>query len=363
MSSDELLVKKHVKYFQMCLNVLPSRLQKEDSNKLMIIYCCIAGLSILKYQFTIQEKTDLLNFIYEHLVDTGEGFRGSLTHKLYTGAVGANYDPPTIANTYCALCILSMIEEDFTEKLDKLQIMKYLIKCQDQEDGSIRSIVDINDQPFGDGDLRQTYMALCIRKMLNYNPLEYQGLDLNLSKIEENILGQICFDGGLGLGESHAGYTFCGLTSLKLIGKLNTQDSRWNKTINWLIHRQIDFNEYNKELLNTPFGDDIDIGSHNGRDNKFGDTCYSFWCSSSLALFDKEFFIDGPKTEKYLLEVTQNNILGGFAKSDADDPDPYHSFLALSALTIINSHCKNELEPIDPLLSITLKASTFLKKD
>lgn len=349
----ELLVQKHVKYFKMCLNILPSRLQREDSNKLMLIYCCIGGLSLLKYNFPDQERQDIIQFVYSHYLPSGEGFRGSQTHKLPTST---RYDPPTVANTYCALSILLMLEEDYTTKIDREAIMQYVSKCQEQ-DGSFRSLVDINELPFGDGDLRQTYMACCIRRMLNYNGGEN---DIDVDSLTRNVLSQVTYNGGLGTCESHAGYAFCGLMSLKLVGKLDNKCDGWEKTIDWLVHRQIDYHEYNKDLLNYEFADETDKGSFNGRDNKFGDTCYSFWSAGSLSVFDKQFFLNGSKLENYLLNITQNKIMGGFAKTDADDPDPYHSFLGLASLTIVDSSSGELLEPIDSTLTITKKATVFL---
>jgi len=323
----------------------------------MIIYCCIGGLSTLKYEFTQREREEYIQFIYQHYLGTGEGFRGSMTHKL---PKETRYDPPTIANTYCALCILLMLGEDFSDKIDRHAIMSYIKKCQ-AADGSFKSIVDIYEQPFGDGDLRQTYMTCCIRKMLKYDELKNNENDIKIDAIIQNIQSQITFDGGIGIGESHAGYTYCALATLKLLEKLDQQDDKWEKTLDWLAHRQLSFNAYNESMREYENADVIDHGAHNGRDNKFGDTCYSYWCGASLNLLHSESFIDGEANEKYLLQVTQNSIMGGFAKSDADDPDPYHSFLGLAALTIIDSERINEqLEPIDPILSIPQTSAKFM---
>lgn len=277
-----------------------------------------------------------------------------MTHKLPTST---RYDPPTIPNTYCALCILLMLGEDYREKLDREAIMGYVKRCQ-LEDGSFRSLVDKDEIPFGDGDLRQTYMACCIRRMLNYH--EGENNDIDVDAVEGNILSQITFDGGVGTCEAHAGYVFCGVVSLRLLGKLNIESVQWQKTLDWLAHRQLDFTEYNNDLSSYEFLDEVDKGGLNGRANKFGDTCYSYWVSGALSVFNKEFFIDGPKCEDYLLNITQNSIIGGFSKSDADDPDPYHSFLGLAALTIVNSKSSESLEPIDVSLSISKSATNFL---
>jgi geranylgeranyl transferase type-1 subunit beta len=287
-----------------------------------------------------------INHVYEHLLSDGSGFRGSDIHDLG----GDGYDKATIANTYSALCILVMLGDDLN-KLDKEEIMTYLKKCQ-LKDGSFKALLDTKGNPTGDGDLRQCYMATSIRKILKYTGLN----DIELESIVLYVLKQRNFDGGLGNGESHAGLTFCGLATLKLIDRLDPND--WTKTLDWLIHRQISFHEWNQELLNNEDFDDEDQGGFNGRINKMADTCYAFWCVASLSLLGKEYLIDEKQMEKYLLNQTQNPITGGFAKTEVDDPDPYHSFLGLGALSLV---CHTQLKRLEPSLVIIQDAYDRLK--
>lgn len=340
---------RHVKYFKMCLKVLPSAVQSEGSNMLMLIYCAIGGLCLLNYDFTDDEKQRYTEHVYAQLVSTGEGFRGSHILKLQHES---GYDQPTIANTYSALCILLMLEDDYSARLDSDKIMGFVNRCQ-TENGSFKSLLDKHGNPFGDGDLRQTYMALSIRKLLNYKGTN----DIDLSKIKRNILSKKVLDGGLGNGESHAGLTFCGLAALKLMGELHLED--WTRTVNWLVHRQISFNDYNMETLSqNDATDESDNGGHNGRVNKLADTCYSFWCSGSLSMLNAAQFVNSQEMQTYLLVQTQNNIMGGFSKTDVDHPDPYHSFLGLCALSLVGD---NDLARLNPCLVITQKAYNRLK--
>lgn len=340
---------RHIKYFKMCLTALPSRAQKQDSNKLLLIYCSVCALSLLGYEFTPEEKNSMVEFIYLHYVPTGEGFRGSLTHKLEPWN---RYDPGTLANTYSALCILITLGDDYLEKLDIESVMRLVKGCQ-LEDGSFLSILDIEGKPFGDGDLRQCYLAASIRRLLKYP--EDGANDIDIESMKQYILSSRVYDGGLGTEESHAGLTFCGLAALKMIDKID--ESNWDRTINWLAHRQIFYDQYNSDLLEYDYCDETDQGGHNGRPNKYGDTCYSFWCSGSLSLLESSQFINKDMCYKYLLNVTQNQIIGGFAKTDADDPDPYHAYLGLAALSLLNFQGLKEL---DPLLVIPREASLKL---
>ncbi|KAH3675989.1 hypothetical protein WICMUC_002285 [Wickerhamomyces mucosus] len=317
----------------MVLSMLPSKAQSLDSNKLLLIYCAVCSLSLLRYQFTKQERQNITEFIYLHYVPNGEGFRGSMTHKL---SDWNRYDPGTLANTYSALCILTTLGDDLAG-VEKDKIMKYVKDCQ-IVNGSFLSILDINGHPFGDGDLRQCYLASSIRRLLNYKGDH----DFNILKMIKFIKSQCTYDGGLGAGESHAGLTFCGLSALQLVGALDRDE--WSNTAHWLVHRQLFYTEYNRDLLEYKFCDEVDQGSHNGRENKFGDTCYSFWVIGALSLLRSSQFVNKQHCENYLLNVTQNRIIGGFSKTDSDDPDPYHSFLAIAALSIMKFEGIGELD-------------------
>lgn len=308
----------------------------------MLIYCSVGGLSLLDYQFTEKERQLYVSYVYDQLVTSGEGFRGSALHKL-PNAHG--YDPPTISNTYAALCILLMLGDDYLSKVDADLIMKYVSKCQ-LSDGSFKSLLDRDGKPSGDGDLRQSYMAASIRKLFKYRGPN----DFDVDSMADYVRSLKVYDGGLGNSESHAGLTFCGLAALQLVDKLDSIE--WVKTVEWLVHRQISFSDFNSDLLVHDFFDDLDQGSHNGRVNKTGDTCYSFWCTGSLALLGKESFVNADAMINYLLGQTQCPVTGGFGKTEVDDPDPYHSFLALCAISLVSDRLKN----LNPSLVVTQEA-------
>ena len=69
------------------------------------------------------------------------------------------------------------------------------------------------------------------------------------------------YEGGISYGpygESHGGYTFCGLAALLLLKEADKLDLE--KCAEWLAMRQI-----------------AEEGGFNGRINKLVDSCYNFW--------------------------------------------------------------------------------------
>lgn len=93
-----------------------------------------------------------------------------------------------------------------------------------------------------------------------------------------------------------------------------------------------------------------------GRPNKPVDTCYSFWVGASLKMLDVYEFVNFEKNKEYLL-MTQDNLLGGFAKWVDTRADPLHTYLGLAGLSLM----KDEgLKEVFPALNITVKAHNHL---
>lgn len=325
---------KHIKYFEIFLNLLPSRLQREDSNKLLLVYCSTGGLELLNY--TKFDKQFISNYLYKYLLKTG--FRGSLVQ-----AGAGKYDVATLESTYSALCCLLLIGEDYSKRIDRFGVCEYIRKLQVQ-DGSFWSFEDINGDPFGRGDLRQCYLAVAVLRMLGFEPKEV----IDVDGLTEFIRSKQTFEGGLGDAEAHGGLTFCGMATLSLLGKLDVVNKE--KMIDWLVHRQISY-EYE---------DDTDIGGFNGRPNKYADTCYVYWCIATLKLLGAEHLVNTARAQDYLVNVTQKG-LGGFGKTDVDDADPFHSFLGLSALSILGYGGLGELNSFDVEFCISSRATRFLR--
>lgn len=382
---DEFLVSKHQKYFLLCLNSLPAKAQSEDSNKLAIVYFCIQGLDLLgKLQLTFQEKKIYADFLYEHMIidpnDEIQSFRASQTFKLPLSQ--NNYDLPNLAATLFALSSLLALESNFSQNLNRHKLMRFVSRLQIQngpEKGGFKPVLDQEGgQVVGESDLRHCYTALCVRKMLKYDelPLEERINDIDVDLTERYILDRVNFNGGLSSNrytESHSGLTFCGLGALKLLNYDFSGNETWvANTIRWLVNRQVDYPKtieaYRDEEYE--YWDEDDIGGFNGRENKFGDTCYSWWVTASLKLLGDQYFecVNFGAAEKYLLRKSQSRLMGGFGKDSQSYPDPFHSFLGIASLTLWKGRSgleytgENNLTGIDELLVISQALSDFLKQ-
>lgn len=187
------------------------------------------------------------------------------------------------------------------------------------------------------------------------------------------------YDGGIAdesFHEPHAGYAFCSLGALALIGRLESGDyanSNQPKdpmdrtsTLRWLVDRQTDLldpdGKLDSEFGSTPAPDqvsevlklhqsleessfwhsDVDLAPHqvtisgmNGRTNKVADTCYGWWVAASLHILKHGGLFDQPALREYLLKRTQHPFMGGFCKFPGDNyADVYHSFMGLAALSL-----------------------------
>lgn len=372
-----LLIEKHAKYFQLCLHSLPAKAQSEDANKLALIYFVLHGLGLIgKLKDPAPED---IEYVYDHLICLSDlsvqAFRSSQTFQL-DPAKNA-YDLPNLSATFFALAILLVLRDDYSKRLDRHRIMNFVSKCQIKlgpDAGSFRPVLDANGESWGESDLRLCYIAASIRKMLGYDklPLEERKNDFDVGLLTDFVLDKVNFNGGLAScshTESHSGLTFCGLAALKLVGGVLPEN--WAElTKNWLVHRQVDYPpELHPEAYE--FYEDEDIGGFNGRENKFADTCYSWWVLGSLKLLDSEGvqLVHAEKATQYLLDQTQHRLVGGFGKNTEASPDPFHSFLGLASLALLKREVPNlhfsgidALEDIDEELVITKTLRLFMER-
>ncbi|KAF8822302.1 prenyltransferase and squalene oxidase repeat-containing protein [Cardiosporidium cionae] len=162
-------------------------------------------------------------------------------------------------------------------------------------------------------------------------------------------------DGGFGGSpgnESHAGLTFCAISCLCLLGKLDSlKKIHRQRLIRWLSERQ------------------TLCGGMNGRPGKAADVCYSFWVTATLAILGVSLssVIRIPSLVDYIFKC--QHASGGFSRipplNDQDqqqftaensgakqlfptlfeqstqqnaletEADPFHTFFALAALAIL----------------------------
>lgn len=385
---NPLLVAKHEKFFRLCLQSMPNQAQKEDSNKLALIYFCLQGLELIqKLDFLEEDRQKYSDFIYQHLINTKDqsiqAFRASQTFKL---SDESSYDFPNLAATFFGLCNLLALKSNYSQdkRIDNHKIMKFVKKCQvldgDEENlGSFKPVLNDELKGFGETDLRHCYIAASIRKLVKYDelPPEERINDIDIPKLVQFVKKRINFNGGLSSTahtESHSGLTFCGLAALKLVGY--EFDEPWvEATKHWLVHRQVDYPDllyqYDEE---TDIYDDYEyydpdhIGGFNGRENKLGDTCYSWWVTGSLCILSAADLFDCTKATYFLLNQTQHPLVGGFAPSKGVWPDPFHTFLGLAALALwkhrlhtpVEFECSDVLTDIDEGLVVSQALKQFL---
>ncbi|KAG7692490.1 hypothetical protein KL915_004537 [Ogataea haglerorum] len=313
----------HVRYFLRCLGVLPSIYEAEESNKLALIYFCVCGLDLLNALDQLPEKVEMIDWVYSHWVENDDygGFRGSAIYR-DTGP----YDVPNLAATGFALQILVTLGDNLS-RLDRNKARRFVARCQ-RPNGSFSPVVG-----FGEEDLRYCMLAMTISRLL-------EGTAVDSGRLFEYVRSTLAFDGGLSMsagGESHAGLTYCGLAALKLAGRLDLRE--WQPTVDFLVQRQIHYGDFNERELENEYADEDDNGAFNGRVNKYGDTCYAFWCLAALELLGKADLVDAAAVKRFLLEQTLSPTMGGFCKTNAPDelPDPLHSFLGVAALGIIGT--------------------------
>lgn len=325
-------INKHTLCHKRFLSLLPSTYESEDSNKLAIAYFSLASLQLmntLEKSFTQEEIQSFIKYIYAHLIETDEysGFRGSLIYNNNEFSIN-------LASTCFAIQCLLILGDDLS-KLNKFKIMNVIHDCQ-MENGGFGNTLNASE----DKDLRYCMIAITICKILCKcnNIIEKH---INIKSLKSYVIKLQSYDGGFSMSEgdeSHSGMVFCGVDTLSIINE-KLDSNNLNLLIDFLVHRQIFFNEYNQlEYDMNEYADLNDNGGFNGRLNKYGDTCYVFWCLSSLKLLGYEKYIDGQKSIDFLINKTQNQKMGGFNKtSDSDEfPDPLHSFLGLAALSILN---------------------------
>lgn len=323
--SCQLAAKKHKAFFRRCLTLLPQVFTPYDSSHVSLVYFCLGGLDLLDdlSSMTDEERKTIISWTYLHLVANGGGFRGSMTHDL---KVDSPYDAPNLAATYFCLCILAMLRApDIFSRIDRSRILGFVRNCQ-RGTGAFSACYHESLGPFGECDTRQAYLATAIHRLLTGNRT---GPSFDVSGVVQSIERSMCYDGGLSdtpNSESHGGLSYCGIAALSLVDKLPASE----KTISWLVRRQIDNND------DPNVWSQDENGGRNGRVNKPADTCYSFWTGASLEIYGKLHECSDINAERqFLLKHCQHNLMGGFVKAKGAPPDPLHSYLGLAACSLL----------------------------
>ncbi|KOC69770.1 Geranylgeranyl transferase type-1 subunit beta [Habropoda laboriosa] len=327
----ELAKKKHAKYLQRLLQIMPSDSAEYDCSRLAIAFFAISGLDILNCLDDLSEETKsgAIDWIYR-LQITGAGPRSGFQSSTTIPKDAPKYQCGHLAMTYIGLVTLCILGDDLS-RVDRKSIVEGIQACQNP-DGSFTAIITGCES-----DMRFLYCACCISTILN----DWSGIDK--TKAINYILQSISYDGAMGQGpglESHGGSTFCAVASLFLMNELHNvlTEDQLNRLKRWCLMRQ-------------------DGGFH-GRPGKPSDTCYSFWVGATLEMLDISKLSDPDENRAFLLE-TQDSILGGFAKFADYFPDPLHTYLGLCGLSLLG---ETDLCIMNAALNISDRAYKHLLK-
>lgn len=334
---------KLVAFFQRSLVMLPQAFQEYDSSHVSLIYMAVLGLTLLCETPKGDLRKQIIEYIGTHRVSSLEGFRGSLTHAR-AGPAASEYDPAHLTATYFCLSILAML--DAPHGLDYQAVLDHVRRCQTSS-GQFCAIgvsVNSNSKPSlnrvcGEGSHRHTFAALAILKFLGMSDETLE------RKAVASIHSCQCYDGGYSdspFGESHAGLTFCCVSSLAILGRQPLNEAARS----FLVHRQ------------------LKTGGFNGRVNKNADPCYTFWVCEALATGSALSLCDVEAAAEYLASV-QEPITGGFAKAPEAPPDLLHTALTVAVFALFRANgleIERPLEEIDPVLSVPKRASDYAEK-
>lgn len=324
-------LEKTAKFLCRTLNVLPPSLISLDTSKLLIAYFSITGLDIINSLDKLPvDRSIIIDWIYRnHIhkyiynIDSGIcGFRGSSTLLTDINANTQNhdYDCSHLTMTLSGLNCLLTLGDDFS-RVDRKAIANSLNVLQ-LDDGSFTATFDGSEN-----DVRFLYSAASVSFIIN----DWSGV--NKESACKFLKSCLTYEGAFGQNpdaEAHGGSTFCAIAALNLMDKLDILSEKEIETLKaWLVNRQ--------------------TNGFNGRANKPSDSCYSFWIGSSLKLLNSLEYTNYTENRNYIFE-TNNETIGGFAKWPSCHPDPLHTFLGLSALSLINF---DDLKSIHPALVIT----------
>jgi protein farnesyltransferase subunit beta len=129
-------------------------------------------------------------------------------------------------------------------------------------------------------DMRGIYCALVVADILNLLP------DPEItSGMADMIASCQTYEGGIAsipFGEAHAGYTFCGLATMIILGKTARLDL--TRLANWIAKRQLQIE-----------------GGFNGRINKLVDSCYNFWLGACAEMLNLALHRNGNVNNEWII--------------------------------------------------------------
>ena len=257
---------------------------------------------------------------------------------------------------YTLSAIQILIIENSLHRINVEKVIQYIASLQ-MENGSFKG------DEWGEIDTRFSYCAVSSLKLLN----SLNNNVINIDKAIEYILKCQNFDGGFGAipgAESHAGQIFTCIGALSILNGLD-KISKTNIDLLcfWLCERQ------------------CDSGGLNGRPEKQPDVCYSWWILSCLKILGRLKWIDNYNLSNFILKCQYKNDIingnnsnngddgdgdgGGIADHPGDMPDIFHTFFGIAGLSLMgyfknnsnnsNSFAYSNYDEIDPSFAMPVK--------
>ncbi|WVW81641.1 hypothetical protein I302_103636 [Kwoniella bestiolae CBS 10118] len=332
----------HINYFLRCLRALPTAAQGSDSNRITAAFFCISALDLLGalYEKTSEEqRKGWIEWVWSLQAPTG-GFRGST----FMTTLNDKTSPAHIPSTYTALMTLAILRAPL-DLLDIPGLTRFLRSCQ-AKDGSFSPVPgdEVYPNEGFQSDVRISYCTSVISDIIG----DFSGMDVDKSTefIERCKTWEGAYASRPGVIEAQGGTTYCSLAALSILHKHAQAPSPESQdTLRWLISRQ--------------------IGGFQGRPGKLEDVCYSFWCGGAMSILGHSTLINREADRSFLLSA--QFPLGGFGKEPEDYPDPFHSYLALAALSLTHSGTEDGdnaglgLKELDVIWNVSRETADWLR--
>jgi geranylgeranyl transferase type-1 subunit beta len=375
--SPKLDIPRHTKFWLRCASLLPSQYTSNDASRVSLGFFIVSALDLLNAlpQIPEAEIKSWKAWLYSLQVPEG-GFRGFSGTNLgaYRNMWNRCWDVASLANTHLALLSLVVLGDDLT-KVDAEHCMKWVASLQ-RPNGSFGEFLGEGGEVIGGDDLRTVYCAVGIVYMLCAEG-EGNGVPIDVYATMRFIESCQDYDGGCGqspLREGHSGVNFCAVAAMDILRKLQRPQAKRRlvssfnvgANIDWMLQRQTSWvNEDDEEEEEDEVNDAEDVGQDmngaideaeaalsagfNGRPAKMADTCYCFWNTGALAIFDASEMVDVQSLRAYLLQDVQH-MIGGFSKSPGAHPDVMHSYLGLACLALYR---EDGLKAVDPVFAVS----------